>query len=65
MDDVPGPTAAQIHGTTMLQLLRDCSGTLRPGVLTALVGSSGAGKTMLMDLLAGRKAGEANALLCR
>ncbi len=39
----------------MLQLLRDCSGAFRPGILTALVGSSGAGKTTLMDVLAGRK----------
>lgn len=40
-----------------LQLLRDVSGAFRPGVLTALVGSSGAGKTTLMDVLAGRKTG--------
>ena len=39
----------------MLQLLHDCSGAFRPGILTALVGSSGAGKTTLMDVLAGRK----------
>ena len=39
----------------MLQLLNDCSGAFRPGILTALVGSSGAGKTTLMDVLAGRK----------
>ncbi len=39
----------------MLQLLRGCSGAFRPGILTALVGSSGAGKTTLMDCLAGRK----------
>ncbi|KAI4352599.1 hypothetical protein L6164_006835 [Bauhinia variegata] len=38
-----------------LQLLRDVSGTFRPGILTALVGVSGAGKTTLMDVLAGRK----------
>ena len=38
-----------------LQLLRDVSGAFRPGILTALVGVSGAGKTTLMDVLAGRK----------
>ncbi|KAK1311612.1 ABC transporter G family member 31 [Acorus calamus] len=40
-----------------LQLLSNVSGVFRPGVLTALVGSSGAGKTTLMDVLAGRKTG--------
>lgn len=40
-----------------LQLLRSVSGAFRPGVLTALVGVSGAGKTTLMDVLAGRKTG--------
>ncbi|CAM6122577.1 unnamed protein product [Calypogeia fissa] len=40
-----------------LQLLREVSGAFRPGVLTALVGVSGAGKTTLMDVLAGRKTG--------
>lgn len=40
-----------------LQLLRNVSGAFRPGVLTALVGVSGAGKTTLMDVLAGRKTG--------
>ncbi|CAA0810665.1 ABC transporter G family member 39 [Striga hermonthica] len=40
-----------------LQLLRDVSGAFRPGVLTALVGVSGAVKTTLMDVLAGRKTG--------
>lgn len=42
---------------TRLQLLREVSGAFRPGVLTALVGVSGAGKTTLMDVLAGRKTG--------
>jgi len=40
-----------------LQLLQDVSGIFRPGILTALVGVSGAGKTTLMDVLAGRKTG--------
>ncbi|KAG5562936.1 hypothetical protein RHGRI_005614 [Rhododendron griersonianum] len=40
-----------------LQLLRDVSGVFRPGILTAFVGVSGAGKTTLMDVLAGRKTG--------
>ncbi|KAK9820341.1 hypothetical protein WJX72_009201 [[Myrmecia] bisecta] len=50
-----GPRAADVNGKKMLQLLRECSGAFRPGILTALVGSSGAGKTTLMDVLAGRK----------
>ncbi|KAD1313124.1 hypothetical protein E3N88_43026 [Mikania micrantha] len=40
-----------------LQLLKDVSGAFRPGILTALIGVSGAGKTTLMDVLAGRKTG--------
>jgi ABC-type multidrug transport system ATPase subunit len=40
-----------------LQLLCDVNGAFRPGILTALVGVSGAGKTTLMDVLAGRKTG--------
>lgn len=50
-----GPKAAVLDGKNMLQLLNSCSGSFRPGILTALVGSSGAGKTTLMDVLAGRK----------
>jgi ABC-type multidrug transport system ATPase subunit len=40
-----------------LQLLVNVTGAFTPGVLTALVGVSGAGKTTLMDVLAGRKTG--------
>lgn len=47
------------HGSNekKLQLLRDITGAFRPGVLTALMGVSGAGKTTLMDVLSGRKTG--------
>ncbi|KAF2287195.1 hypothetical protein GH714_039303 [Hevea brasiliensis] len=38
-----------------LELLKGITGAFRPGVLTALMGISGAGKTTLMDVLAGRK----------
>jgi ABC-type multidrug transport system ATPase subunit len=40
-----------------LVLLNGVSGAFRPGVLTALMGVSGAGKTTMMDVLAGRKTG--------
>ncbi|CAN4105849.1 unnamed protein product [Withania somnifera] len=55
--DMPAEMKAQGIEETRLQLLRDVSGTFRPGILTALVGVSGAGKTTLMDVLAGRKTG--------
>ncbi|CAI5968443.1 unnamed protein product [Closterium sp. NIES-65] len=45
------------HSLSFHNLLRKVSGAFRPGVLTALVGVSGAGKTTLMDVLAGRKTG--------
>ncbi|KAI3697943.1 hypothetical protein L6452_31049 [Arctium lappa] len=53
------PLAMQEQGVTedKLELLREVSGAFRPGVLTALMGISGAGKTTLMDVLAGRKTG--------
>jgi ABC-type multidrug transport system ATPase subunit/ABC-type multidrug transport system permease subunit len=52
-DEVPqsGPHANQ------LLLLRNIDGVFRPFVLTALMGATGAGKTTLMDVLAGRKTG--------
>lgn len=40
-----------------LQLLRDTTGAFRPGILTALLGVSGAGKMTLMDVLSGSKTG--------
>ncbi|CAN1252375.1 Pleiotropic drug resistance protein 2 [Linum perenne] len=56
--DMPSEMKSQEHGkNTRLQLLHDVSGAFRPCVLTALVGASGAGKTTLMDVLAGRKTG--------
>nr|GMD58917.1 pleiotropic drug resistance protein 2-like [Ipomoea batatas] len=53
--DMPAEMQKQGIEETRLQLLQDVSGAFRPGVLTALVGVSGAGKTTLMDVLAGRK----------
>ncbi|XP_022144645.1 pleiotropic drug resistance protein 2-like isoform X4 [Momordica charantia] len=51
------PIEMKMHGIEegRLQILRDVSGVFQPGILTALVGVSGAGKTTLMDVLAGRK----------
>ncbi|KAI1757888.1 putative ABC multidrug transporter [Xylaria castorea] len=42
-------------GGSEKQLLRNVSGFVTPGKLVALMGSSGAGKTTLMDVLAQRK----------
>ncbi|PWA98469.1 pleiotropic drug resistance protein PDR/CDR [Artemisia annua] len=53
--DVPGELKQQGLQNNKLQLLVNVTGAFRPGVLTALVGVSGAGKTTLMDVLAGRK----------
>ncbi|KAK3031146.1 hypothetical protein RJ639_035144 [Escallonia herrerae] len=55
--DVPVELKQQGILEDRLQLLVNITGAFRPGVLTALVGVSGAGKTTLMDVLAGRKTG--------
>ncbi|KAK2418395.1 pleiotropic drug resistance protein [Trifolium repens] len=55
--DMPAEMKSQGINKDRLQLLQNVSGAFRPGILTALVGVSGAGKTTLMDVLAGRKTG--------
>lgn len=55
--DTPQAMKAHSEAPPRLQLLRDVTGAFRPGVLTALMGISGAGKTTLMDVLSGRKTG--------
>ncbi|KAJ0035990.1 hypothetical protein Pint_24202 [Pistacia integerrima] len=44
-------------GEEKLQLLSEITGAFRPGILTALMGVSGAGETTLMDVLSGRNTG--------
>jgi ABC-type multidrug transport system ATPase subunit len=55
--DMPAEMKHEGMTETKLKLLTNITGSFRPGVLTALVGVSGAGKTTLMDVLAGRKTG--------
>ncbi|KAF5767760.1 putative sulfate-transporting ATPase [Helianthus annuus] len=55
--DMPAEMRTKGDEGGRLELLKDVSGAFRPGILTALVGVSGAGKTTLMDVLAGRKTG--------
>nr|CAB3468473.1 unnamed protein product [Digitaria exilis] len=52
--DVPQEMKRQVL-EDKVEILKGVSGYFRPGVLTALMGISGAGKTTLMDVLAGRK----------
>lgn len=55
--DMPQEMKDQGVTEDKLQLLREVTGAFKPGILTALMGVSGAGKTTLMDVLAGRKTG--------
>ncbi|KAG4048248.1 ABC transporter G family member 36 [Phytophthora cactorum] len=50
---VPDPS----NPNETIDLLKGISGYALPGTITALMGSSGAGKTTLMDVIAGRKTG--------
>ncbi|KAI0493371.1 hypothetical protein KFK09_023487 [Dendrobium nobile] len=53
--DAPKEMIERGFSNKRLQLLENITGALRPGILTALMGISGAGKTTLMDVLCGRK----------
>lgn len=55
--DTPPEMRANGFKEKKLQLLCGITGAFRPGVLTTLMGVSGAGKTTLMDVLCGRKTG--------
>lgn len=46
-----GPRVEEVDGRQMLRLLHDCSGAFEPGVLTALVGVSGAGQAVFLFVL--------------
>ena len=48
------PVADGICGTTQKQIIKNSSGHFKPGTLSAVMGPSGAGKTTLMNVLAGR-----------
>ncbi|KAG2425082.1 hypothetical protein HXX76_013991 [Chlamydomonas incerta] len=49
------PGSLPLEARERLQLLSGITGFNEPGVLLALMGGSGAGKTTLMDVIAGRK----------
>ncbi|KAH1114108.1 hypothetical protein J1N35_007486 [Gossypium stocksii] len=53
--NIPQEMKERGYNHKKLQLLSGITGAFRPGVLTALMGVSGAGKTTLMDVLSGRK----------
>ncbi|XWS19044.1 hypothetical protein CRYUN_Cryun32bG0097200 [Craigia yunnanensis] len=55
--DMPQEMKEQGVNEDKLVPLKGVSGAFRPGILTALMCVSGAGKTTLMDVLAGRKTG--------
>ncbi|KAI9985725.1 hypothetical protein PInf_005127 [Phytophthora infestans] len=49
------PAGSPSESKASIDLLKGISGYALPGTITALMGSSGAGKTTLMDVIAGRK----------